>query len=117
MTSQPPVFVFGSNLRGIHGKGAALEAKLKYGAVQGVGRGMTGNAYALPTKRTPHESLSLNEFAANVREFLEYARSVPLVVFHMTPVGTGLAGFTLSQLEEAITRAGGLPGNVLPLWN
>ena len=45
-----PIFVFGSNEAGRHGKGAALAAKLQYGAVYGVGRGRTGNAYAIPTK-------------------------------------------------------------------
>ena len=47
------IFVFGSNLRGIHGKGAALHAKQKHGAVQGVGEGLRGNSYALPTKKRP----------------------------------------------------------------
>jgi hypothetical protein len=45
-----PIFVFGSNLKGVHGKGAALHAKEKHGARYGVGSGPTGTAYAIPTK-------------------------------------------------------------------
>lgn len=44
------VFVFGSNPKGIYGAGAAATAKAKFGAIQGQGEGMQGNAYALPTK-------------------------------------------------------------------
>ena len=44
------IFVFGSNLAGRHGKGAALDAKNKYGAIYGVGFGRTGNSYAIPQK-------------------------------------------------------------------
>lgn len=44
------VFVFGSNPGGVHGAGAAKTARDMFGAQTGVGEGMTGNAYALPTK-------------------------------------------------------------------
>ena len=45
------VFVFGSNPEGRHGAGAAKVAKTKFGAKNGQGEGLQGNAYALPTKR------------------------------------------------------------------
>ena len=50
MTDKPWIFVFGSNLAGRHGKGAALFARQERGAIYGVGQGRTGNAYAIPTK-------------------------------------------------------------------
>lgn len=55
------VFVFGSNLAGRHGKGAALEAAQHWGAQYGVGEGRTGNAYALPTKDANLRTLPLLE--------------------------------------------------------
>lgn len=58
---QAHVFVFGSNLQGRHGKGAALAAVREYGATYGVGVGRQGMAYAIPTKSTPWVVLPLEE--------------------------------------------------------
>lgn len=88
------VFVFGSNLQGIHGAGAALEAKVLYGAEQGTGVGRTGNAYAIPTKMTPRIALELADIEVHVHEFLIYALNHPEETFFVTAVGCGLAGYT-----------------------
>lgn len=88
----PVIFVFGSNLAGRHGKGAALTARQQYGAVYGVGEGRTGNAYALPTKDVQLRSLSLERIRSHVQEFIAYADKHPLEVFRVTRVGCGLAG-------------------------
>ncbi|MGX9960602.1 A1S_2505 family phage non-structural protein [Xanthomonas euvesicatoria] len=107
-----PVFVFGSNLRGIHGAGAALHAKRHHGAKNGIGEGPTGNAYALPTKLTPRISLPLEEVAEHVGLFLTYARARPETTFRVTAVGCGLAGFTVSDIAPLFAEA---PDNcVLP---
>lgn len=87
------VFVFGSNLAGIHGAGAALHARRCWGARLGVGVGFTGRAYALPTKRVPREGLTLPEVAAHVRDFIAAARCRPQIRFLLTRIGCGLAGF------------------------
>jgi hypothetical protein len=109
-TPQPArqqVFVFGSNLSGIHGAGAALHAKQVHGAVQGVGAGRTGNAYALPTKgvqvRTrsgkPYlPTLPLQQVDAHAALFKLYARDNLATDFKLTAVGCGLAGFTAAQI-------------------
>lgn len=87
------VFVFGSNEAGRHGKGAALEAKLKYGARQGNGRGLQGASYAVPTKDRALFPLPLDAIARNVSEFLAFAASNPDAFFFVTALGTGLAGY------------------------
>ena len=92
------IFVFGSNLAGRHGKGAALEARLKHGAVYGVGVGRTGNAYAIPTKGYQLEVLPLNQINGYVRAFLSYARENPELEFFVTRVGCGLAGYKDHQI-------------------
>jgi hypothetical protein len=87
------IFVFGSNLHGIHGAGAAAFAHAERGAVMGVGVGLTGQSYALPTKRTPWETLGLSEIQEYVDQFLEFARTHPELQFQVTRVGCGLAGY------------------------
>lgn len=87
------IFVFGSNLAGRHGKGAALTARRHYGAQYGVGHGRTGNAYAIPTKDENLRTLPLPVIESYVKEFLDYARSHPELRFKVTAIGTGLAGY------------------------
>lgn len=99
------IFVFGSNEQGIHGAGAAKFAKEHHGAVEGEGRGRTGNAYALPTKRTPWERLSLSEIERNVWDFLDYARTHPELEFEVTRVGCGLAGYSQADIAPLFEGA------------
>lgn len=100
-----PIFVFGSNLAGRHGKGAALHARHEHGAVQGVGVGRTGNAYAIPTKDAALRTLPLSEISAYVLEFLRYAKAHPELPFQVTRVGCGLAGYTDSQIAPMFAGA------------
>lgn len=99
------IFVFGSNLAGRHGKGAAKCAFDFYGAVYGVGRGRTGNSYAIPTKNENFRSLSLQEIKIYVEEFLDYARSNPELEFFVTAVGTGLAGYDHEDISPMFADA------------
>ncbi len=106
------VFVFGSNLAGRHGKGAALEARNKWGAVYGIGAGLTGHAYALPTKQESLRSLHMLQITYRVNEFLKFAEATPSLTFLVTPVGTGLAGYKHEQIAPLFKDA---PANcVLP---
>lgn len=89
-----PIFVFGSNLAGRHGKGAALDARLKHGARLGVGEGPTGNAYAIPTKTGDLRTRSLKDIRVSVEAFKAYAVDHPDLTFQVTRVGCGLAGYT-----------------------
>lgn len=88
-----PVFVFGSNLAGRHGKGAALWARQHRGAVYGRGEGMQGNSYAIPTKDSQLMTLHVDEISHCVARFLEFALAHPELTFQVTPIGCGLAGY------------------------
>jgi hypothetical protein len=103
------IFVFGSNLAGRHGKGAALTAKERYGAQRGVGFGPTGQAYAIPTKDERLQVLPRDMIAVYVAEFIDYAKAHPELTFYLTPVGTGLAGYSQFSMR---TLFSGAPANV-----
>ncbi len=99
------VFVFGSNLAGRHGRGAALAAKRLHGAVQGVGEGRTGSSYAIPTKDRLLTPLPLPSIEAGVGAFLAYAWDHPECRFVLTRVGCGLAGYTDDQIAPMFRKA------------
>ena len=109
-TSMNTILVFGSNLQGIHGKGAALVARKTYGARLGVGEGPTGSAYALPTKETPYKSRKLGEIRRSVEKFVHYATEHPEKQFILTKIGCGYAGFTEDQIKPMFQFC---PPNVL----
>lgn len=90
-------FVFGSNLAGRHGAGAALQAAIEYGAVRGVGEGTMGRSYALPTKGNMLEVLPLSIIAKHVDTFKNVVETTDRC-WYVTPVGTGLAGYKHEQI-------------------
>jgi hypothetical protein len=92
------VFVFGSNLSGIHGAGAARYAAVHKGAEYGIGEGPTGACYALPTKGKNISYISLDEVNAHVQKFISYARDHSHLDFQVTQVGCGLSGFTKEDI-------------------
>lgn len=116
-----PIFVFGSNLAGRHGKGAALHARQHFRAEYGVGVGRTGHAYAIPTKSHSLVVLPLAQIAGYVRDFLAYASEHPELDFQVTAVGTGLAGYKHEQIAPLFALA---PSNCdlppewagIPVW-
>ena len=87
------IFVFGSNLAGRHGKGAAKIAKDKFGAIYGIGQGLTGKSYAIPTKDKVLKSLSIKEINENILEFVSFVKKNSHLKFFITAVGCGLAGY------------------------
>jgi len=105
-----PVFVFGSNLAGRHGKGAALWARQHRGAIYGQGIGLQGNSYAIPTKDANLRTLPLQVIARHVTGFLRIARAYPEKRFQLTPIGCGLAGYKRSDIEPMFY---GAPSNVI----
>ncbi len=94
----PRVFVFGSNVAGLHGGGAAWYAKNKLGAEWGVGEGLTGQTYALPTCYVPGEPVTFDELIVYVANFLEVARAHTELTFFVSAVGCGIAGFEESEV-------------------
>lgn len=92
------IFVFGSNLAGRHGAGAALEAREKWGAEIGRGIGRMGSSYAIPTKDKNLQVLPISEIEIHIVEFLGYAFIHPELNFFITRVGCGLAGYSNSEI-------------------
>lgn len=86
------VFVFGSNVYGFHAGGAARIAHEKFGAVWGQGEGLQGDSYAIPTME------GIESLRAAVARFLAFAATHPELTFLLTPVGTGIAGYTVEQI-------------------
>lgn len=103
------IFVFGSNLQGRHGKGAAKEAVKFWGAVYGISEGRQGNSYAIPTKSSPYQTLPLHRIAAAVDRFIDYAEEHFWEAFILTEIGCGLAGYTPEEIAPLFECA---PSNV-----
>ena len=110
------VFVFGSNLNGWHGAGAAREARELYGAKWGQGIGPQGSSYAIPTKGRLLNTLPLEIIQIHIDYFLVYAKEHPDVMFFVTRVGCGLAGYKDEEIAPMFKNA---PDNVQfqePSW-
>lgn len=106
------IFVFGANLAGNHGLGAALEAKLHWGAkTNWIYR--TGNSFGIPTKGWVLEVLPLNRIMHEVEKFITYAKDHPELTFLVTPIGTGLAGYKLEDIAPMFEDA---PKNCELAW-
>lgn len=100
------VFVFGSNLSGIHGAGAAKAAHQQHGAQWGVYEGLTGESYALPTvKREIKGPLRLDEINFAVDRFIKFANEHPEMQFFVTKIGCGLAGRKDSEIAPMFLDA------------
>ena len=105
------VFVFGSNLRGAHGAGAAKTA-LKFGAIYGAGVGHFGQTYAIPTKDLYIKTMRLGKIQGYVDTFLDYVRACPSLEFLVTKIGCGLAGYTTTEMA-GLFKSKNIPSNVV----
>ena len=106
------IFVFGSNLAGRHGKGAALYARQHHGAIYGQGIGRQNNSFAIPTKDHNLNTLPLTEIERYVLFFIRYAERHPDEQFEVTRIGCGLAGYTDQQIAPLFAKAP--PNCILP---
>lgn len=116
---QNEIFVFGSNLSGIHGAGAAKTA-LKWGAIIGQPIGIQGQTYAIPTKdKFIKKTLSRFEIKIFVDEFIEYAKNNDNLTFFVTEIGCGLAGLRHEVVAPLFNDAVELENVYLPekFWN
>lgn len=111
------IFVFGSNEAGAHGAGAALLAYNKFGAHWGIGVGIQGQSYAIPTKDFNIKTLPLNKIQQYVNQFLEESKQYPYLTFLLTEIGCGLAGYTPKEIAPMFK--GAAENIVLPekFWN
>jgi hypothetical protein len=99
------ILVFGSNLAGRNGKGAALHAMKEHGAIYGVGEGIQGQSYGIPTKDYNIKTRSLSDIKQSVSTFIQFAKDFPELTFNVTPIGTGLAGYTHEQIAPMFVDA------------
>ncbi len=104
------IFVFGSNLDGMHAGGAARAAMEYFGAVMGQGVGLQGQSYAIPTMQGGVETIR-----PYVDEFIRFADSHPEYTFLVTRIGCGIAGFRDEEIAPLFVRAINLPNVHLPL--
>lgn len=103
------VFVFGSNLAGMHGGGAARVARLRFGAVMGNGVGMQGRSYAIPTMQGGTKTIR-----PYVNDFIAYAKEHPELKFLVTPIGCGIAGFEPEDIAPLFELASSVENIWLP---
>lgn len=87
------IFVFGSNLEGMHGGGAARAAYNKFGAIWGQGVGLQGQSYGIPTMHG-----GVDVIKPYVDEFIDFAKSHPELKFLVTRIGCGIAGFSDDEI-------------------
>lgn len=99
------IFVFGSNLAGVHGAGSARHALESCGAEWGVGVGLRGESYAIPTKDRNIRTMPLEDIALFVADFLTFARERPEMTFDVVAIGCGLAGFKPEQIAPMFASA------------
>lgn len=103
------IFVFGSNLKGLHGGGAAYTAYRKFGAIMGQGVGLQGQSYAIPTMQGNVETIR-----PYVDEFIEFAKQHPELTFLVTRIGCGIAGFSDHEISPLFAKAHDMENIVLP---
>ena len=103
------IFVFGSNLSGKHGGGAAWYAYQNFGAVWGEGVGLHGQTYAIPTMQGGVETIK-----PYVDEFIKFAKQHKELTFLVTRIGCGIAGFTDGQIAPLFKKALEVENILLP---
>lgn len=103
------IFVFGSNLNGIHGGGAAAVAMREFGAVWGQGIGLQGQSYAIPTMQGGVETIK-----PYVDEFIEFAKNNSHYIFLVTRIGRGIAGFHDADIAPLFKVALSVENILLP---
>ena len=103
------VFVFGSNLEGMHGGGAAYYAFKHFGAMMGCGVGLRGQSYAIPTMQGGVETIK-----PYVDDFIVFAKEHPELFFYVTRIGCGIAGFRDKEIAPLFSEAVDLENVCLP---
>lgn len=98
------IFVFGSNLKGVHGAGAALVAHQAYGYPLGIPEGLQGRSYAIPTKDARLQPLPLAVIEQHFVNFIKHMRENPTKYYFMTAIGCGLAGYTAEDIVPMLYR-------------
>lgn len=99
------IFVFGSNANGNHYGGAARVAFDKFGAEWGIGEGLTGNTYALPTLDENMQMVTELNLMKSFTKFIKFAEENKTKKFYLTKVGCGIAGWTIEGVKRILWAA------------
>jgi hypothetical protein len=117
ITSLQPneIFVFGSNVKGRHGKGAAKTA-MQWGAKYGQGEGLQGRTYGIPTIQSPgiQNKISIERIKPYINRFIEFAKNHPELTFLVTEIGCGLAYHTVKEIAPLFKEAVAIENIHLP---
>lgn len=110
------VFTFGSNRQGRHGRGAALTARTKFGAIYGQSEGLQGQSYAIITKelRKNYEPVTLDEIKKGIDNFITFAKENTNLTFYVVELGCNLAYFTVEEIAPLFKQATKLKNIYLP---
>ena len=103
------IFVFGSNLAGAHGGGAARLAYNRFGAIWGQGVGLQGQSYAIPTMQGGVETIK-----PYVDEFIRFAKQHSEYKFFVTRIGCGIAAFTPDEIAPLFKEAVDMENVIMP---
>ncbi|MBO4612787.1 MAG: hypothetical protein J5671_06415 [Bacteroidaceae bacterium] len=103
------IFVFGSNLSGSHGGGAAWLAYKRFGAIWGQGVGLQGQSYGIPTMHG-----GVDVIRPYVDEFIAFAKQHPELTFLVTKIGCGIAGFSVNEIAPLFGEAIDVENIILP---
>lgn len=109
------IFVFGSNLAGEHGGGAARFAYKKFGAIWGQGVGLQGSSYALPTLDRERQKIGIRELEQHVETLYAILVDNQRTNFLITKVGCGIAGFTIAEIAPLFKPFMSLSNCSLPI--
>jgi hypothetical protein len=113
------VYVFGSNQSGIHGKGSAKIAAERFGAKAGIGFGLEGQSFAIPTKNKKIKTLELVQIKYFVDKFIEFAKRRSDLTFYVVEIGCMNAGYEPSNIAPMFKEAKEIENIYLPerFWN
>lgn len=103
------IFVFGSNLDGMHIGGAARIAYKKFGAIWGQGVGLQGQSYGIPTMHG-----GVDDIKPYIYEFIKFAKSHEEMMFLVTRIGCGIAGFKDEEIAPLFKECIEMENVMLP---
>ena len=103
------IFVFGSNIRGEHSGGASAYALHYFGAINGQVEGIQGQSYAIPT-----DGVDVNELYLGIRRFHDFAQAHPELIFYVTRIGCGTAGWSVFRVAPMFADCANLDNVKLP---
>ncbi len=108
------IYVFNANLAGKHLHPSAKLAKEKFGAIEGKGKGLQGQSYAIPFRDENLKKMPLDLVERYINEFITFAKDNPNKIFLVTEIGTGIGEFKYTQVAELLKETINMKNIKLP---